>query len=239
MQKAFQEASNYGEKSDILRYEILERHGGVYVDVDMQCLQAFDRMVEVRSPWVVVTTTNQDTKSQFLIALQSYSFVVGISNTGCVEINNAVIAAVPGHPILQRLIETIHHRSRQSRLDNSMLDRIAQFGGSTLMQHLDLKQSAGNPIGTIENTGPGLMTRTFMDAVGWTTKSGTDTHGFLSHAEQDTVIALPVECLFPLPNSFTRNSRHATDHFPTDALAVHYWERSWMATGGFVSAQDA
>lgn len=47
IQKAFDAATNFGEKSDILRYEILEKHGGVYADVDVACVQAFDSLPKV------------------------------------------------------------------------------------------------------------------------------------------------------------------------------------------------
>ncbi len=40
--RAFQEARNYGVKSDIARYELLYQFGGVYVDTDMECLRALD-----------------------------------------------------------------------------------------------------------------------------------------------------------------------------------------------------
>lgn len=40
--KLFDEAKNYGEKSDIFRYEILHRYGGVYIDTDIECLKPFD-----------------------------------------------------------------------------------------------------------------------------------------------------------------------------------------------------
>jgi hypothetical protein len=37
------QSSNYGEKSDLLRLEILFREGGVYVDHDVKCFKSFDR----------------------------------------------------------------------------------------------------------------------------------------------------------------------------------------------------
>jgi len=40
--KHFEARANYGEKSDILRYEILYHCGGLYVDTDFECLQSFD-----------------------------------------------------------------------------------------------------------------------------------------------------------------------------------------------------
>ena len=33
---------NFGEKSDIVRYEVLNKFGGLYVDCDFECLQPFD-----------------------------------------------------------------------------------------------------------------------------------------------------------------------------------------------------
>ncbi|MDO9269537.1 MAG: glycosyltransferase [Methylobacter sp.] len=35
-------ASNYAQMADILRYEILLRHGGVYLDTDFECLRNID-----------------------------------------------------------------------------------------------------------------------------------------------------------------------------------------------------
>lgn len=40
--KHFDARNNFGEKSDILRYEILSHCGGLYVDTDFECLQSFD-----------------------------------------------------------------------------------------------------------------------------------------------------------------------------------------------------
>ena len=37
-QKAYSMAKNWGMKSDILRYEILQKFGGVYIDTDYECV---------------------------------------------------------------------------------------------------------------------------------------------------------------------------------------------------------
>ncbi|GAI63343.1 unnamed protein product, partial [marine sediment metagenome] len=39
---AYDESTNYGQKSDIARYEILYRIGGLYVDTDFECFNNFD-----------------------------------------------------------------------------------------------------------------------------------------------------------------------------------------------------
>jgi len=38
----FDTVSNLGQKSDVLRYEILRKHGGIYVDTDFECIKPFD-----------------------------------------------------------------------------------------------------------------------------------------------------------------------------------------------------
>src|SRR5262249_21692580 len=41
-QAQFDASPQYCGKSDILRYEVLLRHGGIYVDADMRCLRPFE-----------------------------------------------------------------------------------------------------------------------------------------------------------------------------------------------------
>lgn len=40
----FEESQNYGEKSDLLRFEILYQQGGLYVDHDANCMKTFDNL---------------------------------------------------------------------------------------------------------------------------------------------------------------------------------------------------
>jgi hypothetical protein len=42
---AAERARNVAERADVLRYEILRRHGGVYVDVDVECLRPLDDLL--------------------------------------------------------------------------------------------------------------------------------------------------------------------------------------------------
>ena len=43
--KEFDTIDNLGAKSDIFRYEILYRHGGLYVDTDFECFSSFDDLL--------------------------------------------------------------------------------------------------------------------------------------------------------------------------------------------------
>lgn len=242
-QIAFDAACNYGEKADILRYEILERHGGVYADVDVACLRSFDRLLEVSLALRVTSCCSVGGRGDArpnlrrLVCLsQTFSFAAGIANTGCVEISNSVIVAAPRHPILQRLIEVIEQKFKQPRLDDNALMRIAQMSGDlTLIKSLSKKENGPDaPMLTIARTGPGLLTKTFMAAVGWTGRNGA-VEGFLvSDRHRDGVIALPIEFLSPLPNDVNATataaptSDSAVAVFPTVPMAVHYWSRTWI-----------
>ncbi len=44
LERCYEESKNWGEKSDILRFEILFQEGGVYADHDANCLQSFEGM---------------------------------------------------------------------------------------------------------------------------------------------------------------------------------------------------
>lgn len=79
---AFESATNWGMKSDILRCEILNQFGGVYVDVDFECLKPLDDL-------------------HYL-----YDFYCGIIP----EIDNSIVAngvigSRPGHPIIRSCLE--------------------------------------------------------------------------------------------------------------------------------------
>jgi inositol phosphorylceramide mannosyltransferase catalytic subunit len=82
--KLFEASTNYGMKSDILRYEvrylllislclnivmlqILYQHGGVYVDTDYECMSSLNRIIN------------------------TCSFFVGMSNCDVVEVNNGLM----------------------------------------------------------------------------------------------------------------------------------------------------
>ncbi|HLW73333.1 MAG TPA: glycosyltransferase [Candidatus Babeliales bacterium] len=84
-QQFYDETDNYGVKSDILRWEILYTYGGVYVDMDYECLHALDDFHYTYD---------------FYTALQPL-------DTLFVQLGAALFGSRPGHPILQHCIETI------------------------------------------------------------------------------------------------------------------------------------
>lgn len=84
-QQYYDETDNFGIKSDILRWEILYQQGGLYVDVDYECLRPFD------------------------IFHYAYDFYTGIQplDTHFLQLGAALVGTRPGHPIIKHCIETI------------------------------------------------------------------------------------------------------------------------------------
>lgn len=78
-------AHNYGERSDILKWEIVYRFGGTYVDTDFECFRPLD------------------------IFHHTYDFYTGIQplDTNIVQLGAALYGAIPGHPILKACVEGI------------------------------------------------------------------------------------------------------------------------------------
>lgn len=89
LRDCFSKSDNYGEKSDLLRYEILYKEGGIYVDHDVKCFKSFDPLNK------------------------AYDFYCGIdmpytsSLPSCVYTTNNLIGVKPGHPILMRCMEML------------------------------------------------------------------------------------------------------------------------------------
>ncbi len=92
LERAFVQSQNYGEKSDVLRYEILNHEGGVYVDHDANCLRSFQGLHS------------------------SYDFFCGLETPHepfvgrTVTCGNGVIGSRANHPAVKRIIELIAQR---------------------------------------------------------------------------------------------------------------------------------
>jgi len=88
-QQAYDAAINYAERSDIARYEILYRFGGLYVDTDFECVQPFD------------------------VLHHDYDFYTGLELPAMalflqpVIIPNGLIGSVAGHPIMRACIDGV------------------------------------------------------------------------------------------------------------------------------------
>jgi mannosyltransferase OCH1-like enzyme len=91
----FDSAQNLGQKSDILRYEILRQQGGVYVDTDFECLKPLDDLL-------------------FL------EFFTGISTDADAQLYIGILGSIPNHPIMVRCTEN-PQRAKDWRDGNEIL----------------------------------------------------------------------------------------------------------------------
>lgn len=232
----FKLAPNFGMKSDILRYEVLSRYGGVYVDIDYECIRSLDDVVI------------------------HCDFFVGFSHTEVVEINNGLIGCVPRHPIMQLLINDIAVQTTvQAVLKNDALaDTIAMFmGGGMIQQPAASTPATSSACDTISQTGPGLLTRIIYQ---YLMNSHDECHTYnnplkdkkntkpdLSPAltsdmpseDYSRMVLFPVDVFHPVPNTVRvsleqksnadelRNDTKAR-YITENTVAIHWWQCSWQ-----------
>lgn len=79
-------STNWGEKSDILRAELLDMFGGLYVDIDCEGLKAFDEL---------------HMKYDFFAGLEPPHQGDMTQQAPHLVISDALVAARPGHPIIK------------------------------------------------------------------------------------------------------------------------------------------
>lgn len=80
----YKKCENMGEKSDILRYELLYQFGGLYVDVDFECLESFENLH------------------------RSCDFYTGLLQPEkMVLVANGLIGCRPGHPLVLEMIKAL------------------------------------------------------------------------------------------------------------------------------------
>lgn len=89
LQECFQESDNYGEKSDILRYEILDQEGGLYVDHDVKCFKSFEPFHHNYNLYCGLEPPHQPVLSS------------------SISICNNIIGISPGHPVMTTCINYV------------------------------------------------------------------------------------------------------------------------------------
>jgi mannosyltransferase OCH1-like enzyme len=83
--EVYETLRNPSERSDVLRYELLHRFGGVYLDCDVECRRSLQPLIE------------------------DAEFVVAAQPEGGADV--ALVGASAGHPLLVRAIEEIRPRT--------------------------------------------------------------------------------------------------------------------------------
>lgn len=76
---------NFGGKADILRYEILNNEGGIYLDTDFIALKSFDE-----------------------ILTDNLEFFTSCGHVEIPECFNGLIGSIPNHPIIQSVVDGLN-----------------------------------------------------------------------------------------------------------------------------------
>jgi mannosyltransferase OCH1-like enzyme len=100
------------ERSDMLRFEILWRHGGVYMDTDFECRRPIDELLE------------------------GVDFFTALLKPGG-RVNNAIFGAVAGHPALDDGLRSMRAQEPGAPFDKSASGPL--FFAELLKRHPDAK----------------------------------------------------------------------------------------------------
>lgn len=110
--------------------------------------------------------------------------------------NDRLIASRSGHPFLRELITAMKLRNSEMSL-------------------------ASTPMEVIDRTGPGHLTRCFMNYA--------FSRSFRHHHDDANVLALPTGFFYPFPNNMRQLPLEDRCHYHrSETLAVHHWDCSWQ-----------
>lgn len=236
-------------KSDILRYEILYRFGGVYVDTDYECVGSLDALI------------------------LNCNLFAGFSHTEVLEINNGILGCVPKDALMSLLINEIskHNSVKKVIQNNTLAFSIAMFVGNQSVGHV-VESTAPHSLkacDTISQTGPGLLTRvlcqylsTSLNPANTSSCDGTvpnssgcertessksccssngddeENHSIKNISDsRNRILLLPVDVFHPVPNTCrvqlddgdNEQIKGLKDEFLRhNTIAIHWWQRSWI-----------
>lgn len=100
--KLYDSMTNYGPKSDLLRYHILNEYGGIYADTDFECLRPFD-------------------------AFTYLDFFTGLAYQSKLELYPGLMGSIPHHPILKLAVQEILKIKDPPRTPQDVLEKISSY----------------------------------------------------------------------------------------------------------------
>lgn len=121
----FGDAKTWGEKSDILRYEILYQFGGIYSDLDAICYKSFNDIISSSFTFFACQETNRLDDSEGEV----------------VYVSNAIFGAAAHHPILKYCLD--HLISQDEALNVPLMRRTGPFLLSKAISE-ELKKKEGD-----------------------------------------------------------------------------------------------
>lgn len=92
-QDLYDKSTNYGEKADILRLELLYRYGGIYADIDYECIKPalFERLNKACDYYAGFEPLEHG-------QVEDYSMF---------KFCNALMASIPSHPLIGMMIKNL------------------------------------------------------------------------------------------------------------------------------------
>ncbi|KAL2143789.1 hypothetical protein VTI28DRAFT_10004 [Corynascus sepedonium] len=202
--EAYMHMPNVGMKSDLLRYLLLSAEGGVYTDTDTVALQPIDEWVpeQFRGKAAVVVGIEFDRRDG--------PAWVDISHW--VQFCQWTIAASPGHPVFDKMIDRVLYS-----LDQLALEHGVPF---TELKKLDSFE-------VMNSTGPAAWTDVVWAQLQEFDNSLTDIKN-LSYMEgprlYGDVVVLPIDG-FGMGQPHSESTNDGT--IPPDALVRHLFNGSW------------
>jgi len=94
--------SNYGAKSDFMRYHIINQYGGIYIDTDFECVKSFDDLTYL-------------------------DFLIGVGYDSIPQLYVGLIGSVPHHPIMERIVEQVNLIDKDIRIPDVLNNISANF----------------------------------------------------------------------------------------------------------------
>lgn len=102
------------QKADLLRYVILHRYGGVYADMDAECVRPFDHLID------------------------GADFVAGFEQKDYPSVCNAILCSLPGHPALAAILRWLEGCVDRTTIDANDVSHVFATTGSVAITPLIL-----------------------------------------------------------------------------------------------------
>jgi hypothetical protein len=127
---------NPAERSDLFRYMVLHRFGGMYADIDCECRRPLD-FIDPSDEFIVATELN--TRSLRIMRL----YRSDLPKLYC----QWTFLSAPGHPILTRLIEDIARHAQATASDDPIINVLKRTGPHAftraILSHIE---AGGSPV---------------------------------------------------------------------------------------------
>ncbi len=98
----YNNTQNYGSKSDIARYEILQRFGGIYIDTDFECVKSFNDLCNL-------------------------DFFAGNGHVDTPELFNSIIGSVPNGKIINSFVEGLNDVKKFNEYINNIMNTTGPY----------------------------------------------------------------------------------------------------------------